>query len=116
VKTLKALAAAGLLALAATAGMLWPKPPAARSVAPLQLASTLPAPKFSRQESTGLFVGVRDFPHDPMLTVPYAVDDAVDLAFLFALDQRVGLVPPRRVVLAISGQPQKDESDRKSVV
>jgi hypothetical protein len=109
----KALVTAGLLVLSATAGMYWPKPPAARSVEPPQLADSLATPKFSRPESTGLFVGVREFPHDRMLTVPYAVDDAVDLAYCFALDQRVGLVPPRRVVLAISGLPQKDESKQR---
>ncbi|HYI09914.1 MAG TPA: caspase family protein [Thermoanaerobaculia bacterium] len=80
---------------------------------PVPLAGTLPASKFSRQASVGLFVGVRDFPHDERLTVPYAVDDAVDLAHRFSLDQRVGLIPPRRVVLAISGQPQKEESKER---
>lgn len=80
---------------------------------PVQLAGTLTAPKFSRQASAGLFVGVRLFPHDERLTVPYAVDDAVDLAHRFALDQRVGLIPPRQVVLAISGMPQKEESKER---
>jgi hypothetical protein len=70
-------------------------------------------PKFSRDESTGLFVGVRTFRHDDALTVPFAVDDAIDLAYRFALDQRVGLIPPRRVVLALSGSPQKEESKRR---
>jgi len=60
-----------------------------------------------------LFVGVRDFPHDERLTVPYAVDDAVDLAHRFALDQRVGLIPPRNVVLVLSGTPQKDASKQR---
>lgn len=112
-KLSKALAAAGLLVLLATIGMVWPRHPGIRSVAPVQLAATLAAPKFSRQASTGLFVGVREFPHDERLTVPYAVDDAVDLAHRFALDQRVGLVPPKRVVVAISGSPQKDESKER---
>jgi len=85
----------------------------ARSVTPLHLASTLEPLKFSREASTGLFVGVREFPHDETLTVPYAVDDAVDLAYRFALDQRVGLIPPRRVVLALSGTPQKEESKQR---
>ena len=76
------------------------------------LADTLAEPKFSRENSTGLFVGVRDF-HDGNLEVPYAVDDAIDLAYRFALDQRVGLVPPPRVVLAISGSPQKAESKQR---
>src|SRR6185436_14713334 len=111
--TSKALAAAGLLVLSATTGMLCQKRTPARSVAPLQLAGTLAAPKFSREASTGLFVGVREFPHDERLTVPYAVDDAVDLAWRFALDQRVGLIPPRQVALVLSGLPQKDESKRR---
>lgn len=85
-----------------------------RSVEPLAPArlmnTTAAAPAFSREASTGVFVGVRKFPHDLTLDVPYAVDDAVDLAYRFALDQRVGLIPPRSVVLAISGTPQKRES------
>ena len=61
-------------------------------------------------QSAALFVGVRKFEHKDTVEVPYAVDDAVDLAYLFALDRRVSLVPPARVVLALSGQPQKVES------
>jgi hypothetical protein len=73
-----------------------------------------PGPRvFSRDESTGLFVGVRTFPHDDALEVPYAVDDAVDLAYKFSLDQRSSLIPPRRVVLALSGRPQKQASKDK---
>jgi len=68
---------------------------------------------FSRAESTGLFVGVQKFPHDESLTVPYAVDDAVDLAYKFTLDQRSSLIPPQRVVLALSGKPRKEGSQRK---
>lgn len=85
----------------------------ARSAVPLQLASTIAPAEFSRNASAGLFVGVQNFPHDERLTVPYAVDDAVDLAHRFTLDQRVGLVPPQRVVLAISGLPQKEESQHR---
>jgi hypothetical protein len=73
----------------------------------------LEPPPFSRAESTGLFVGVRTFPHDETLTVPYAVDDAVDLAHAFSLNQRVALIPPRRVVLALSGRPRKPDSERR---
>lgn len=71
-----------------------------------------PAP-FQREASTGLFVGVRDFPHDETLEVRYAADDAVDLAYRFSLDQRVALILPERVVLAISGKPQKSESKQR---
>jgi hypothetical protein len=116
VNTLKAIAATGLLVLLALVGICCSRQPrhrAARSVTPVHFAETLTPGKFSREASAGLFVGVRDFSHDRMLTVPYAADDAVDLAYRFALDQRVGLVPPRRVVLAISGTPQKDDSKRR---
>src|SRR5690242_12358245 len=69
--------------------------------------------KPSRPQSTDLYVVEQKFPHDYALTVPYAVDDAVDLAYQFSLDQRSSLVPPRRVVLALSGKPQKEESKRR---
>lgn len=68
---------------------------------------------FDPKESTALFVGIRRFTHDASLSdVPYAVDDAVDLAFVLALDERVRLVEPSRVLLALSGEPQKSESRR----
>jgi hypothetical protein len=84
----------------------------ARSVGPpvQQLASFLPQAEFSRADSTGLFVGVPNFKHDASLTVPYAADDAVELAYKFSLDPRVGLIPPRRVVLALSGTPLKESA------
>ena len=100
----------GLLALSAATMLLWSRHYDARSVGPVQTAATVPPATFSRDEAAGLFVGVSTFAHDRTLTVPYAVDDAVDLAHRFALDQRVGLMPARRVVLALSGQPQKEES------
>lgn len=50
---------------------------------------------FDPKQSAGLFVGVRLFPHDPALAdVRYAVDDAIDLAFVMALDERVRLIEP----------------------
>lgn len=70
--------------------------------------------RFDRSQSAGLFVGVRSFSHDEDLAdVPYAVDDAVDLAFLFALESGSRLVNPVRVVLALSGDPQKPESRQR---
>lgn len=72
-----------------------------------------PSTGFVRAESTGLFVGVSEFAHDATLTVPYAVDDAVDLAYKLSLGPRSSLVPPRRVVLALSGKPQKEESQQR---
>lgn len=66
---------------------------------------------FDPQQSAALFVGVRRFPDDKTLAeVRYAVDDAVDLAFLLAMDAKVPLINPGRVVLALSGEPQKPES------
>ncbi len=74
-----------------------------------------PAPRsFDPQQSAALFVGVRKFTRDEnILEVPYAADDAVDLAYRFALDRRIALVSPSRVVIALSGRPQKEESKRR---
>lgn len=66
--------------------------------------------RFDRKQSAALFVGVRRFSNDSVEEVPFAVDDAIDLAYAFALDRRVSLVPPRRVVLALSGRPVKPQS------
>jgi hypothetical protein len=66
------------------------------------------------KKSAALFVGVRDFPWDKTLaSVPYAVDDAVDLAYELTMQQHPFLVDPQRVVLALSGTPQKTESQEK---
>jgi hypothetical protein len=87
--------------------------PGARSVTPLPL---LPDAKtggtFDPAHSAALFVGVREFEGDVSL-VRYAVDDAVDLAYAFSLGGRSELVRPERVVLALSGQPQKEESRKR---
>lgn len=65
-------------------------------------------------DSAALFVGVRLFPDDDTLAeVRYAVDDAVDLAYVVAMDGSPRLVHPRRVVLALSGEPQKPESKER---
>jgi uncharacterized caspase-like protein len=65
-------------------------------------------------ESAALFVGIQKFSYDKTLTeVKYAVDDAINLAYALALDPATRLIPPDRVVLALSGQPQKDESKRQ---
>lgn len=73
--------------------------------------STDSAPKFEAAESAGLFVGVQRFPSDESLVeVPFAVDDAVDLAYRFSLGLKQPLIPPQRVVLALYGQPRKVES------
>ena len=85
----------------------------ARSARPSPTPSTAPV-SFDRLQSAALFVGVRRFTHDQTLTeVKYAVDDAIDLASVLALDRKVSLVTPRRVVLALSGTPQKPESQQR---
>lgn len=63
---------------------------------------------FDRSQSAGLFIGVRKF--EGAADVPFAVDDAVDLAYMFTFDRRASLLPPRNVVLLISGDPRKTES------
>src|ERR1700688_3065915 len=99
---------------------LWPgrsavQPQPSRSV---QLLANRPReadpPTFDVAQSAGLFVGVRHFSKDPELAeVRYAVDDAVDLAFTLALDLDVRFLPPGRVALALSGEPQKPESQQR---
>jgi len=66
-------------------------------------------------QSAAIFVGVKDFivKSDDIAPVPYAVDDAVDLAFAFTLDRQPPLIEPKRVVLALSGVPIKSQSRQK---
>lgn len=64
---------------------------------------------FDVKDSAGLFVGVRQFSN--YAAVPYAVDDAVDLAHLFALELK--LIDAENVVLALSGEPQKWSSRKR---
>jgi len=82
-----------------------------RSVRPS--AAESPAMPFDPERSAGLFVGVRTFEDGSTPDVPYAVDDAIDLAYTFACDARVHLVTPRNVILALGGTPQKPESQRR---
>jgi formylglycine-generating enzyme required for sulfatase activity len=63
---------------------------------------------FDPRASTGLFVGVSSFEDERFSTVPFAVDDAVDLAYLFAVELK--LLLPKRATLALSGEPQKAET------
>ena len=104
VKTCK-VAAIAFIAVAALGS------PSRRSVTPV--ASGESAITFDPTHSAGLFVGVQKFDHNSRPEVPFAVDDAVDLAHLFAFDPRVRLVLPRRIVLAISGSPRKPESQQR---
>jgi caspase domain-containing protein len=94
-----------------------PRPPVPGTTRGVRLLHEPDAPEprsFDPQQSAALFVGVRKFTRDEnILEVPYAADDAVDLAYMFALDRRIALVSPSRVVIALSGRPQKEESKRR---
>lgn len=81
----------------------------------LARAAALPEPRvFDRRQSAALIIGIRKFTRDKStVEVKLAADDAVDLAYVFALDRRVALVSPSRVVIALSGRPQKEESKRR---
>jgi len=97
-----------ILAATVTFVPMWRQP--ARGVRLLDQPTTTVAGFFIPEQSAALFIGVRKFTHDKTIEVPFAADDAVDLAYKFALDRRVRLVPPERVVIALSGRPQKHES------
>ena len=82
-----------------------------RSVQALPPVESVSPPAFDAGQSSALFVGIREFTHDRQLTtVPYAVDDAVDLAHATVMDREVPLVQASRVALALSGEPQKAAS------
>jgi hypothetical protein len=68
---------------------------------------------YDREHAAALFVGVRRFNQGDTPEVPYAVDDAIDLAYTLAIDQRVPLVSPQHVTLALSGLTQKPDSQRR---
>ena len=79
-------------------------------------AKPLPDGPVDAAESAALFVGVREFTHDRTLAeVRYAADDAIDLAYLLAIERVPRLVDPRRVVLALSGKPRKPESETRLI-
>jgi len=86
-----------------------------RSVQPVRDAPPKVHAAFDPAQSVALFVGIRSFRDDGTLqNVPYAVDDAIDLAYVFALDPRVALIHPNRVALALSDEnPRKDLSKRR---
>src|ERR1051325_10059182 len=77
----------------------------------LSVGAGRPNDPIDLNDSAALFVGVRKFDADETLTeVRYAADDAVDLAYLFSMEPATRLVAPSRVVLALSGEPQKLQS------
>jgi hypothetical protein len=106
-----------VLTVAAIVFVAVPRPPVPGTTRGVRLLHEPDAPEprsFDPQQSAALFVGVRKFTRDEnTLEVPYAADDAVDLAYMFALDHRIALVSPSRVVIALSGRPQKEESKRR---
>lgn len=66
---------------------------------------------FDPADSSGLFVGIRQFRDAELTAVPYAVDDAVDLAHLFVFD--LELIHAGKVILALAGSAQKPASRRR---
>lgn len=66
---------------------------------------------FDPAESRGLFVGIRSFEEGHWREVPFAVDDAVDLAYLFSLE--LGLIRTENIFLSLAGEPQKETSKEK---
>jgi len=108
----KRLALGAVLLAIATATVV---PFVYRGARGVRLASEPPrsaSTRFDWKQSAALFVGVREF--SSVDAVPFAVDDAVDLAYAFALGKHVRLVSPRRVVLVLSTRwPVKPESRQR---
>lgn len=100
----------------AAASTLLSTPAAAEEESEAQFAArgTRPRPReiwdaegFDPRESLGIFVGVRRFSPDSNLAeIRWAVDDAIDLAYLFSLE--LGLISTTRVHLLLAGEPEKD--------
>ena len=74
-------------------------------------ASVRQALGFDASESVGFFVGIRHFEDDALVEVPYAVDDAVDLAHLFSVELQ--LIEPAKIILSLAGEPQKQGSQER---
>lgn len=84
------------------------------AIAPTASTTAEGPQRSDRERSAALIVGIRQFSQDEALSeVPYAVDDAIDLAYVLVLDERVRLITPNRVVLALAGDPRKPESQRR---
>lgn len=105
--------AVGIGAILLTTATLVPVWRSTRGVRLVDEPSPAVSHGFDPRQSAALFIGVRKFPGDQTPEVPYAADDAVDLAHAFALDPRVRLVSAERVVIALSGRPQKPESQAR---
>jgi hypothetical protein len=104
---------AGVGALVVTTVAIVPVERMVRGVQLVGEAETTGTIAFDPSQSAALCIGVASFPKDSTLEIPYAADDAVDLAYKFAMDPRVRLVPPERVVIALSGPPRKDISKKR---
>jgi hypothetical protein len=79
------------------------KTPGGRGVS---LLADVPPINKAPGQTAALFVGVQHFTNPSPAVVEYAVDDAVDLASAF--EERIG--DPKRIALAITGEPHKKES------
>src|SRR5260221_2148601 len=78
-----------------------------RSALPLPLREQEGRLPFDAEQSAALFVDVRMFHDANVAEVPFAVDDAIDLAYAFAVEPKATLLKPRHVILALSGAPHK---------
>lgn len=79
-----------------------------RGAFPLSVPAEMHESGFNPAESAGIFIGVREFEFSELVEVPYAVDDAIDLAHLFSVQLK--LIDPSKVFLALSGEPQNPTS------
>ncbi|MDB6057361.1 MAG: peptidase caspase catalytic subunit p20, partial [Verrucomicrobiales bacterium] len=80
------------------------------SVAPMS-AAQVSAEKMDSTTAAGIFLGVNKFDTETLATLTYAVDDAIDLAFLFAEDLK--LIYPSNIFLALGGTPTKEASEKR---
>ena len=66
---------------------------------------------FDPAEAAALCVGIEKFEDNSVEKVQFAVDDAVDLAYAFAIEMQ--LVSPTRLILALNGTPKKPASKER---
>ena len=115
--TVRSFAALALGFLVFSAPAQQPTPSARGRLLGQALPAEAMSEHFDPAGSAGLFVGIRSFAgpegddDSPIAEVPFAADDAVDLAHLFGLE--LGLIPPDRITVAIAGDPQKEESKQR---
>jgi hypothetical protein len=81
-----------------------------RSVIPYSASEKMMSTRFDAGQSVALFVGISSFLDTTLMRVPFAADDAVDLAYAFTLGANTPLVPVDRIIVAISDNPTKKES------